>query len=190
MGCSDGKYFGTIHYMKILIINGSHRAGNTDAITDVFIQETEKKHEVKEIKLREKEMKLPDGCELCAKSEYCPNIKDEFSISVEPDIRNFDVYIIATPTYSDNVTPLIKIFWDRIIPWCHEERMYLKGKKVGVITHGMDESSLNHVVDWVRGVCGWEEAEFIGSFLCKSGSSAGSVNVDKEKLAKFVSVIG
>lgn len=174
--------------MKVLIINGSHRVGNTDVITNIFIQEIEKKHEVKEIKLRAVEIKLPDGCELCAKSEYCPNIKDEFSTLIEPDIRDFDVYIVATPTYSDNVTPFIKIFWDRIIPWCHEERMYLKGKKVGVITHGMaDESSLNHVVDWVRGVCEWEEAEFIGSFLCKSGSTVGSVEIDKEKLATFVS---
>ncbi len=174
--------------MRILIINGSHRSGNTDVITKAFLKKVGEKHSVEEIKLREIEMKLPDGCSLCATSEYCPNVRDEFSISIEPRIRNFDAYIITTPTYSDNVTPLIKIFWDRIIPWCNEKRMYLKGKKVGVIAHGMaDESSFGHVVDWVRGVCEWEEANFVGSFMCTSGSDINSVSLDEEKLANFIS---
>lgn len=97
--------------MKVLIINGSHRSGNTDIITSKAIEQlNEKQIEVRELKLREIEMKLPDGCEACAESKFCPNIHDEFTRKIEPTIRDYDIYILATPTWDDGITPLTKIF--------------------------------------------------------------------------------
>ncbi len=171
--------------MKILIINASHRDGNTDLIT----KELQRKivdHEVKEIFLRDIEMKMPDGCVNCAEGEPCPNVQDEFSNKVEPTLRNYDIYLLATPTWSDNVTPLTLIFWNKIVSWCHEDNEYLRGKKLAVITHGMaGEKSWRNVVSWVQSVCSWEQCQFAGSLTCESGSKIGDYHLDDEKLEQF-----
>lgn len=132
-------------------------------------------------------MRLPDGCEVCADSGICPNIKDQFSEKIEPTLRTYDIYILATPTWSDGVTPLTKIFWDRIVSWCGEEKMYLKGKKLAVVTHGMaGKKSWNNVVNWVKSVCEWQECEFAGSLTFKSGGKVGDIELDNAKIKQFV----
>lgn len=150
--------------MKILIINGSHRKGNTDIVILRIKGFLDNANVVRELVLRDIEMKLPDGCEICADGGMCPNIKDQFSEEIEPTIRDYDLYILATPTWDDNITPLTKIFWDRIVSWCNEDRMYLKGKKLAIITHGMaSQKSWINVVNWVKSVCIWEHCIFAGS---------------------------
>lgn len=132
-------------------------------------------------------MRLPDGCEVCADSGICPNIKDQFSEKIEPTLRNYDIYILTTPTWSDGVTPLTKIFWDRIVSWCGEEKMYLKGKKLAVVTHGMaGKKSWNNVVNWVKSLCEWEECEFAGSLTFKSSGKVGDIELDNAKIKQFV----
>ena len=172
--------------MKILIINASHRAGNTDQI----VKQVNGKllnHEVRELRLREIEMKLPDGCENCAESESCPHIEDEFSREIEPTLRNYDIYILATPVWSDNVTPLTLIFWNRIVTWCHDDNQYLKGKKLALITHVMaDEKSWKNVISWIKGICTWEGCEFIGALTCQSSSKVGEIDLLAEKVEEFV----
>lgn len=174
--------------MKFLIINGSHRKGNTDIIISALLKHLDgKAEEIRVLTLREIEMKLPDGCPDCAESLICPNVKDEFSQNIEPTIRDFDIYILVTPTYSDNVTPLTKIFWDRIVSWAHPSRMYLKGKKNAVVVHGMaNQRSWNNVINWVKSVCSWEESIFAGSLAIKSDSKIGSVVINQDELADFV----
>lgn len=172
--------------MKILIINASHRVGNTDNITKQVISKLGE-YEVKELILRDIDMSMPDGCEKCAESEPCPNIDDEFSRKIEPTLRDYDLYILATPTWSDNVTPFTLIFWNRIVTWCHEDREYLKGKKLAVITHGMaGEDSWNNVINWVKSVCKWEQCKFAGSFTYKSGGEINDVNLNNDSLATFI----
>lgn len=172
----------------VLIINGSHREGNTDILVAKIKNELKEKNvQVRELLLREIEMKLPDGCEDCANSEICKNVKDQFSQEIEPTIRNFDIYIIATPAWDDGVTPLTKIFWDRIVSWCHKDRMYLKGKKLAIVTHGMaGEKSWRLLINWVKSVCNWEQSKFSGSLTFKSGAAAGSIEINKGKVSRFI----
>ena len=174
--------------MRVLIINGSHRQGNTDlAIKRVSEQLEEKVDDVRTLVLREIEMKLPDGCQTCADSGICPHIKDEFSEEIEPTIRDYDIYVLATPTWSDNVTPLTKIFWDRIVPWCDPKKMYLKNKKLAVITHGMaNEGSWKNVVNWVKSVCGWEECDYAGALTFESSGKVGKVNLTDKEINNFI----
>ncbi|MFH1838409.1 MAG: flavodoxin family protein [Candidatus Kuenenbacteria bacterium] len=174
--------------MKILIINGSHRDGNTDIIVKKIIEEFNNRTiEIRELILRKIEMRLPDGCEQCAKSEICPHIKDQFSKEIEPTIRNYDIYIIVTPTWDDGVTPLTKIFWDRIVSWCNKKRLYLKNKKLAIITHGMaDENSWNNVINWVKSICIWERCKFGGSLTTKSGGKIGDIKIEKDKIKRFI----
>jgi multimeric flavodoxin WrbA len=177
--------------MRILIINGSHREGNTDIAVKFLVEELRVKgFRVKELILRNIEMKLPDGCKDCAESEYCPNIKDEFALKIEPRIHNFDIYIIATPTWDDGVTPLTKIFWDRIVAWSHDDRKYLKNKKLAVITHGMaGPKSWKNVIDWVKSVCSWEECKFGGVLTFRSGSGVGDIKIKLKEIDHFISRI-
>ena len=172
--------------MKILIINASHRKGNTDKIVSK-VKNHLKEHEVDDLVLREIEIKFPDGCESCGESEICPNIEDEFSRDIEPTLRDYDLYVLATPTWSDNVTPLTLIFWNRIVSWCHEDREYLKGKKLAVITHGMaDQNSWINVINWVKSICSWEQCEFAGSLTCETGSRVDDAEIDQTKLKEFI----
>jgi multimeric flavodoxin WrbA len=173
--------------VKILIINGSHRSGNTDIAVEKVKNKLDENCEVRVLVLRDIEMKMPDGCKPCADGEICPNIVDEFSEKIEPTIRDYDIYIIATPTYSDNVTPLTKIFWDRIVSWCKEEKMYLRGKKLAVITHGMEDiKHLNPVINWVNGVCRWEESIFGGALVFTSDSKIGTKMAEDSEVQNFV----
>lgn len=177
--------------MNILIINGSHRKGNTDqAIEKLRRLLEDRKNTVRILTLREIEMKLPDGCEHCAESDVCPNVHDEFSERIEPTIRSFDAYIIATPIWSDGITPLTKIFWDRIVSWCHHDRMYLKGKKLAIMVHGMaDETSWHLAIDWAKGICSWEGCIYAGSLAMKSGSPIDSIHLNNAKMEEFVQKI-
>jgi multimeric flavodoxin WrbA len=174
--------------MKVLIINSSHRFGNTDIVVNRAIDELKKFGcETYELKLRDIEMKLPDGCEDCADGGICPNVKDKLSEEIEPTLRGYDRLILATPTWSDNVTPLMNIFWNRIVSWCHDERKYLKNKKIFIITHGMaGENSWKHVIDWVKSVCVWEEADFGGSLTFSSSGKVGDIEIDYEQMNNFI----
>lgn len=177
--------------MKILIIDGSHRKGNTHLLIQELVNEFKTKGlKVNTLVLREIEIKIPDGCGSCGESKICPNMKDQFSEDIEPTIRDYDLYIIATPTWSDNVTPLTKIFWDRIVSWCAEEKMYLKGKKLAIVTHGMaDKKSWKFPISWARSICRWEKCNFAGSLTFNSGSKIGSIKIDKKKLRNFIQKI-
>jgi multimeric flavodoxin WrbA len=174
--------------MKILIINGSHRKGNTDIFIEKFRNNISlKSYSLRVLNLRDIEIKLPDGCEVCGDSGICPNIKDQFSDEIEPTIRDYDIYIITTPTWDDGVTPLTKIFWDRIVSWCHKERMYLKDKKLAIVTHGMaGEKSWKNIINWVKNVCSWEKCIFGESFTFKSGSKIGDYKINEIKLQEFI----
>lgn len=179
--------------MKILLINGSHRKGNTDLILEKvkkILATDYSKLEVRELTLRDIEMKLPDGCEVCGESGICPNIKDEFSVKIEPTIRDYDIYIITSPTWDDGVTPLTKIFWDRIVSWCADDRKYLRGRKIAVITHGMaGKSSWKNVINWVKSICIWEESVYGGSLTGKSGSKIGDLKFPPKIIKRFIETL-
>lgn len=174
--------------MKILIINGSHRSGNTDIIISEITKQIKLcNHSCEELILRNIEIKLPDGCARCGESEICTNVTDQFSREIEPTLHDFDAYIIATPTWDDGVTPLTKIFWDRIVSWCHADRMYFRGKKLAIITHGMaGKSSWKNVINWAKSICVWEKAIYSGSLTFTSGSEIGSAKISNTKIIQFL----
>lgn len=65
--------------------------------------------------------------------------------------------------------------------------MYLRDKKLAIITHGMaSEKSWDNVIAWVKSVCTWEKSQFAGSLTLSSGSKAGELKIDEEKIKEFV----
>jgi|GEM_PF-6270900 len=177
--------------MKVLIINGSHRAGNTDIAVDKVLSELHKRGDIAvQLKLRDIEMMMPDGCVACCESKDCPNVKDQFSKEIEPDLHDYDVYIIATPTWSDTITPLTNIFWQRIVTWDNDDRQYLKGKKLAVITHGQaGMKSWKNVINWAKSVCVWEKCIFTGALTFKSGAKPGVLRLTSLQVEKFVDLL-
>jgi len=174
--------------MKIIIINASHRHGNSDIISKLC-QKFFKNNAIdfEALKLREIEMNLPDGCEFCAQSENCPNVFDQFEKMILPRLKHFNTYIIITPTWSNGPTPLLNIFINRIVSSCHPDKMWLKNKKVGVITHGMaDESSWELVIDWIKSICSFNRAIFAGSYTFHSDAIPNSVEIDNTKLENYL----
>lgn len=176
--------------MKLLIINGSPRkGGNTDKIVSVLRKIAEKKSlKTEEIVLRDIEIKLCDGCLKCAKSLPCPNIKDEFSKKYLPKIADYDAYVFVTPIYCDNVTALLKNFIDRSLSMIYSDKaMCFKNKKIGIIAHGMEaEKHYQIPVMWIKSVCVWTEAKFIGYLTFKSGAVAGDVKISNKKVNSFL----
>ncbi len=174
--------------MKILIINGAIRKnGNTDKIIESFKKiAVEENFIVNELVLRDVEIKLCDGCIDCANSLSCPNTKDEFSGKYLLQIWDNDIYIFATPVYCDNATPLLVNFIDRIL----SQTDNLKGKKIGVIVHGMaDTESWKFPIMWIEGMCKWLEAKFIGSLTFKSGAEPNTAEINEEKIKSFLRLI-
>lgn len=174
--------------MKILLINGSHRAGNTDLVLARVVAKLASLNiEYQQLILRDVEMQYPDGCEDCANLLPCPNIQDKFATEIEPTLREYNLYIIATPSYCDAVTPLLKTFFDRIVFWCHEDRNYWSGKKMALIVHGMaDENSWNSIDNWLQGVCRWSECHYQGSLQFHSNSKVGQIDIADEQIDQFI----
>ena|SRR3989344_6852351 len=176
--------------MKLLIINGSpRRKGNTDKIISVLKRAMkEKKLKAEEIVLRDIEMKLCDGCENCANSLPCSNIKDEFYKKYLLKIPNYDTYIFVTPIYCDNATALLKNFIDRSLPVIYSDKeMCFKNKKIGIIVHGMEVGKHWQIpIAWIKSVCAWTEAKFIGYLTFKSGAKAGDIKINNKKIGLFL----
>lgn len=174
---------------NILIINGSpKRKGNTDKVIEA-LKGIAKNLRIKiyELVLRDLKMTLPDGCTSCANSEPCPNMKDKFEREIISRIPQYDGYIFTTPTHNDNVSVLTKIFIDRIVSFCHPKRLYLKNKKVGIITHGMaDKKSWQFPIDYIKRVCGFHKAKFVAFYTFFSDAKPNTEKFKKEDLEKFL----
>lgn len=86
--------------MNIIIINGSHRAGgNCATFTETAKNILESNHHiVHTFNLIDLEIKPCTGCLFCEDGKECP-LDDDFSMSIEPALKNSDLIIMATPTY-------------------------------------------------------------------------------------------
>ena len=105
--------------MKITVFNGSPRAekSNTHVIVKAFLKGAEKAGASTEnVFLIRKKIKYCLGCFDCwtVKPGQCI-IKDDMDQLLEKFISS-DIVVLATPLYVDNVSGLMKTFFDRLIP--------------------------------------------------------------------------
>ena len=105
--------------MKITIFNSSPRTdrGNTHAIASEFMAGArDTGAEVDNVFLARCTIKPCQGCFACWKvtpGVCC--IKDDVAPLLDK-LRNSDVVVFATPLYVDNVSGIMKLFMDRLIP--------------------------------------------------------------------------
>jgi multimeric flavodoxin WrbA len=113
--------------MKILAIMGSPRKiGNTYKVTRKVEERMKQLGDVEFEYIFLKDVRLGSclGCQVCLDKgeDKCP-LKDDRAM-LEEKIQNADGVIFASPTYTFNVTGLMKNFFDRFAYACHRPRFF------------------------------------------------------------------
>lgn len=124
--------------MKILAINGSHRAGkNTATLLNLALEEARKiGAETELVELSELDITYCSGCNRCLAKPSC-SISDDMDELTEKMLAA-DGIILGSPDYFGNVTARMKCFIDRTRP-LHMTANRLKGKVGGFVSmSGLD----------------------------------------------------
>lgn len=116
--------------MKILLISGSPRKGNTEFILNKICKSIKGEKEL--ILLRNKNIKHCAGCLYCHEHKKCA-IQDDMQ-EIYGKLQEADIIVLGTPNYYDNVSGLVKDFIDRQNPFYKTNK--IKGKKFITIVVG------------------------------------------------------
>lgn len=116
--------------MKIAVINGSARKGNTLDAINAFIEGVDGKHEIEMIQPDKLSISACIGCDACQCYKGCV-AKDDTNPTVDK-IADADMILFTTPVYWWGMTGQLKLLIDK----CYCRGAQLKGKKVGVLVVG------------------------------------------------------
>ena len=116
--------------MKIVIINGSARKGNTLTAINALKKGAAEKHEIEIISPDKLHISPCKGCGVCQCYKGCVD-KDDTNPTIDM-IAAADVIVFATPVYWWGMSAQLKLVIDK----CYCRGLQLKGKKTGVIVVG------------------------------------------------------
>lgn len=116
--------------MKIVILNGSPRKGNTVTAIQAFVQGAEKNHEIEVVDTYKLNVSPCMACGVCQCHKGCV-AKDDSNMIVDKLVEA-DMIVFATPVYWWGMTAQMKMVIDK----CYCKGLQLKEKKVGVIVVG------------------------------------------------------
>ena len=116
--------------MKIVIINGSARKGNTLRAIDAFIQGASKKNEIEIIQPDRLHIAPCKGCGVCQCYKGCVD-QDDTNSTIDK-VAAADMILFATPVYWWGMSSQLKLIIDK----CYCRGLQLKNKKVGTIVVG------------------------------------------------------
>lgn len=116
--------------MKIVILNGSARKGNTLAAINAFTKGVSKEHQIELIQPDQLHISPCKGCGACQCYKGCVD-QDDTNATIEK-ITEADLIVFATPVYWWGMTAQLKLVIDK----CYCRGMQLKGKNAGVIVVG------------------------------------------------------
>jgi multimeric flavodoxin WrbA len=105
--------------MNITIFNGSHKAekGNTFVMVEAFLEGVrEAGAEGEQILLARKEIRPCQACIACWMNADGQCVHHDEMPGLMQKVLASDVLGLATPIYVDNVTGIMKIFLDRLVP--------------------------------------------------------------------------
>ena len=117
-------------YMKIVIINGSARKGNTLRAIDAFIKGASEKNAIEIIQPDRLHIAPCKGCGVCQCYKGCID-QDDTNPTIDK-ITAADVILFATPVYWWGMSSQLKLIIDK----CYCRGLQLKNKKVGTIVVG------------------------------------------------------
>ena len=116
--------------MKIVIINGSARKGNTLTAINAFIKGADEKNEIEVIAPDKLHISPCKGCGACQCHKGCVDQDD-----TNPTINKLveaDMILFATPVYWRGLTAQL----NQVIEICYCRGLQLKEKKIGLIVVG------------------------------------------------------
>ena len=100
---------------KVLILSGSARKGNSDALCDRFLQGAkEAGHAVEKIRIAEKKVHYCTGCYLCKQTGGKCVYQDDMG-EILQKIIDVDVLVLASPVYFYSVCAQLKTVIDRTV---------------------------------------------------------------------------
>ena len=118
--------------MKILVLNGSPRKGNTVTAITAFAEGAKLNNEVEIVDTYKLKVSPCMGCEACECSKGCV-ASDDSNMIVDKMVAA-DMIVFASPVYWWGITAQMKLVIDK--SYCRGAM--LKGKKIGVIIVGGD----------------------------------------------------
>lgn len=116
--------------MKITIINGSARKGNSAAAIEAIMHGAKEHHTIDLIQADKVDMAFCKGCNACECYKGCVD-KDETNATIDR-IAAADMILFVTPVYWWGMTAQLKLIIDK----CYCRGAQLKGKKIGVVVVG------------------------------------------------------
>lgn len=118
--------------MKIVVINGSARKGNTLCAINAFVEGAKDNNEIEIIEAHKLNLKACMGCDACANSKGCV-AQDDTNETVDKIVAA-DMILFASPVYWWGITGQMKLLIDK----CYSKGNFLRKKKIGVIAIGED----------------------------------------------------
>lgn len=116
--------------MKIVIVNGSARKGNTLTAINAFMEGAKDKHEIEVIQPDKLNIDFCKGCGACECHKGCID-KDDTNPTIDKIIAA-DLVVFASPVYWWGLSAQLKLIIDK----CYCRGAQIKGKKTGVIVVG------------------------------------------------------
>ena len=116
--------------MKIVIINGSARKGNTLTAINAFIKGAAEKNEIEVIAPDKLHISPCKGCGACKCHKGCVD-QDDTNSTINK-LMEADMILFATPVYWWGMTAQLK----QVIDKCYCRGLQLKEKKIGLIVVG------------------------------------------------------
>lgn len=113
--------------MKIVILNGSARKGNTYACIQAFAEGAKNGNVIEIIETDKVNVSPCKGCGACGCTKGC--VAQDDSNAVVDQIVSADLIVFASPIYWWGLTAQLKTVIDK----CYCKAAYLKNKKVGLV---------------------------------------------------------
>jgi multimeric flavodoxin WrbA len=179
--------------MKIVAICGSPRKGNTEFMLRTLLDSAKKAGaDADLILLKDKNIKLCDGCHICGGNSGKCSIQDDMD-QIRKDVVAADVIVFGSPQYYDAISGRLKNFIDRLNPCAGD----LKGKKFAFVIAGQlkdsdGEESRKYVSGYLKHLSELYGMKFIGfeygicrnpGEICKDNDCIDRLNKLGKKLA-------
>jgi multimeric flavodoxin WrbA len=150
--------------MKVLVIMGSPRKGNTYRAC-ARIEEAMKSYgdfTFEYLLLKDADLAQCTGCFVCLlrSEENCPR-KDD-APAIEQKMHDADGVIFASPVYGMNVSGLMKVFVDRFSYIFHRPRLFEKKALLLTTTGALGQKDVLKYLDLVAGIWGFEVVDRVG----------------------------
>ncbi|MCQ2553708.1 MAG: flavodoxin family protein [Clostridia bacterium] len=118
--------------MKILLLNGSPRKGNTVALLNAFAEGAKEGNEIEVLDCDKLNISPCKGCDACNLEKGC--VAKDDSTKIVDKLVDADLIVFGSPVYWWGITAQLKILIDK----CYCRGRLLKDKKIGVLTVGAE----------------------------------------------------